>query len=322
MGWTLPYATSNVPRFMTSKNLVLSFAAACAAFGCDRNQEPDVGGGEPDAAVGGMVDASTGGGADAAPGTPDAPGPGTPDAAPFVGDGVPGEFALTFNGRDYFMTVPSGYRSETAIPLIIGFHGACGEGAEFFDHDGIVPFRYGAEPANFILVIPATKGGCSDSSGFCADFILWPPSCDPNMTVPQITGEMDDLVAMIDEIGTHYRLDRHQIHAMGHSDGGLFSAVGGFWRDDVFASLTVFSMGWGTGYPLVAPSRPIPIQMICGGDDSPFCDNAQESQPWLAAQGHPSRLVVVPNEGHGLADLVEAMTVPDLWTCIRTHPLP
>ena len=88
------------------------------------------------------------------------------------------------------------------------------------------------------------------------------------------------------------------------------------------ASLTVFSMGWGAGYPLVEPDRKIPIQFICGGDDEPFCPAAQESQPFLAGEGHPSRLEVIPGEGHGLEDLVVTMTVADLFGWMHAHPAP
>ena len=287
----------------------------CVALACGRNRGEDPGEVGPDGSEGADAPTSPMGGDG---------GPGPADAASGVDalTGMPGEFALTFEGRDYFLYVPSGYTPAQPIPLVVAFHGACKSGAEFYDNDGIVLFREGAEPASYVLVVPDTKGGCSSTDGFCPDFILWPPSCDPNETVPEITGEMDGIVALIDEIGRSYQLDRRQIHAMGHSDGGLFTAVGGFSRSELFASLSVFSMGWGAGYPLVRPDRKIPIQFICGGDDTSFCDPAQESEPWLAMEGHPTRLRVIPGEGHGFKDLVVAMTVPDLFGWMHDHPRP
>jgi poly(3-hydroxybutyrate) depolymerase len=231
-------------------------------------------------------------------------------------DGEPGEYVYTFEGRGYHILIPSGYTSDTEIPLVLAFHGACKSGTEFYDHEGIEPFKQAAEPASFILVVPDTKGGCEIGGDFCADFVRWPPSCEPDLaTAPQIVGEMDGLVALIDELGHHWRLDRARVHAMGHSDGGLFTAMGGLTHSDVFASLTIFSMGWGNGYPLVEPDsdRRLPVQLICGGDDTDFCNAAQESEPFLASQGHPTRLMVIPGEGHGLADLVNAVTVPELF---------
>jgi pimeloyl-ACP methyl ester carboxylesterase len=91
---------------------------------------------------------------------------------------------------------------------------------------------------------------------------------------------------------------------------------------DQFASFSIFAMGWGPGYPLVdAPPRKIPTQFICGSDDTDFCPPAQESEAYFAAQGHPTRIAVIPGEGHGFDDLITTITVPDLFAWMVQHPL-
>jgi poly(3-hydroxybutyrate) depolymerase len=238
-------------------------------------------------------------------------------------DGVPGEHVLRIEDRDVRVLVPSGYDVHTPIPLVIAFHGACNSGTKFWDHDGIVPFKQGAEPANYIMVVPDTKGGCEFPDGFCADFVRWQPTCGPDDdTVGSIVYEMEGIVWVIWEIAKHWRVDPTQVHALGHSDGGLFIGIGGMGFTDQFASFSIFAMGWGAGYPLVdPPARLIPTQFICGSDDTDFCPPAQESEAYFAAQGHPTRIAVIPGEGHGFADLVTTMTVPDLFGWMTQHPL-
>ena len=228
-------------------------------------------------------------------------------------DGEPGEFTLTFDGRDYRMYVPSGYDSDVAIPVLLGFHGAGDSGANFYTFSLQAGFSDAAEPAEFILIVPDTKSPFSD----------WPNwTGNPNADVGAMQDELAEVFALVDDVGTHYRVDDHQLHAYGFSNGGLFAALPGMAAADRLATLAVLGYGWGGNYlPPGAPPRLIPVQFGCGTGDS-FFTNAEGSESFLAAQGHDTRLVPAQGVGHSLAGIMDALPPPDLFAWMKARPLP
>lgn len=301
----------------------LLFALLLAPLACgpsDGDGGGPGGGGDGDGG-GGKADGAADGGADSLPGTDG--GEVGPDAGPPPLDGEAGNFSGTLEGRDFLIHVPPGYDKDTPLPLLVGLHGACTPIDEFWDKDGVQNLITAADPADFIVVLPESKGGCNSEDGFCNDFVYWPPTCDIGDNDP-IDGEADDLVAFVDELSRHWAVDPAQVHLWGHSNGGIFVGIGGIARADRFATLSVFAMGWGAGnISTAAPSRDIPIQFICGTDDASRCDAAQDSEAYYDAQGHPTRMVVIPNGEHSIDDnipSVSAATADFAW--MAEHPLP
>jgi predicted esterase len=227
-------------------------------------------------------------------------------------DGKPGEFTLSMAGRSYRLLVPSGYSSSKPIALLVGFHGAGDTGSNFFAICKAVGFASAAAPASFILLVPDTKSPLHD-------FANW--SGNPNNDVPKMKQEMDEIVAMIEDVSLHYRVDAKHVHAFGFSDGGLFCAVGGMYRSDFFASLTICGFGWGSAYPLVTPARKLASQFVCGQQDS-FYSMAQQSESFLKGAGHPTRLLAVPGVGHQFSGLMQADPPSTLFSWMKQYPLP
>jgi poly(3-hydroxybutyrate) depolymerase len=227
-------------------------------------------------------------------------------------DGQPGEFTESSNGRAYRYLVPSGYTAAQAIPLLVGFHGAGDSGANFYAICKAAGFATAAAPKSFILLVPDTKSPYSD-------FAIW--SGNPNNDVPQMKQEMDEIIAIIEEIGTHYHLDRKRIHAFGFSDDGLFTGVAGMYRSSYFASLAVCGYGWGGSYPIVTPSRKIAVQLVCGTGDS-FYSMAQSSEQYLSGQGHPTQFLSASGVGHSFLGLMGAHSPSSLFQWMEQHPLP
>ena len=270
----------------------------------DASDAGDLGGegeGEGDAGADGDADAD---------GDTDADGDGDADV-PAEYDGLPGEFTLDAGGRAARLYVPSGYSHDVAIPLVVGFHGAGDDGANFYQICAALGFLQAAEPASFILLIPDTRSPY-------ADFAVW--SGNPNDDVDEMAAEMDEILALIDETSTHYHVDATQLHAFGFSDGGLFTAVAGMGESETFASLSVCGFGWGASYPLVAPARLVPTQFVCGTADG-FCASAVDSEAFLSQSGHPTRIETVAGAGHRFSELMTAVPPSDLFAWMQDHPL-
>lgn len=236
-------------------------------------------------------------------------------------DGVPGEFRASFEGRTYILYVPPTYSSDTPAPLVTIFYGACKSAEEFYEKDAVIELRALADTENFMVVLPDSTVACGGDTT-CRDFVTSPPNCAAFDTTANVLAQMDGVVALLDDIATHYNVDRTQIHAMGHSNGALFTGMGGFDHSTYFASLLLVSNGWGNGYPVEPPERMIPTQFVCGADDTGFCDLAQESASYLEFRGFETRLEVVPDEGHSFDGNCEYVGVPSLYAWMHDHPLP
>ena len=228
-------------------------------------------------------------------------------------DGVPGTFTKTFDGRSYTLFVPNGYRATAPIPCVLALHGAGDSGATFFATLNASGVSAAAGPARFILVVPETKSPLHD-------FAIWSGTMLDD--VPAMRGELDSLLALIDDLGKHYRLDPRQLHAFGFSDGGAFAAIAGFSHTERLASLSVLGYGWGgDGYPLVTPARAIAVQFVVGTSDS-FHALAQASSAFLQARGHETRFLAASGVGHRFSGLLQAHPMGDLLTWMLQHPLP
>ncbi len=227
-------------------------------------------------------------------------------------DGVPGTFDDTFGGRAYRLHVPAGYTHATPIPLVVAFHGAGDSHTNFYAVMDSVGWTAAAAPAEFALLVPDTLSPYSD-------FANW--SGNPNDDLPDMVAELASVLALVDEIGTHYHLDDHAVHALGFSNGGLFLAVAGLDAADELATLTISGYGWGGFYILGTPPRPIPTMFVVGTQDS-FYSYAQQSETYLAGQGHPTRFDGINGVGHTFIGLMGATTPADVWGWIGGYTLP
>ena len=290
------------------RSLLLLALSLAACGDSRRGDDDDTVGADGDADA--DADGDDGGGGEGE-GELDGGGDADADGDADVYDGQPGEFTLDADGRAYRLYVPSGYSADAAIPLLVGFHGAGDDGANFYQIVAAVGFVQAAEPANFILIVPDTRSPY-------ADFAVW--SGNPNDDVDEMQAEMDEILAIVDETSAHYRVDATQLHAFGFSDGGLFAAVAGMARSETFASLSICGMGWGGSYPLVTPARLIPTQFVCGTADD-FCPMAEDSEAFLAQSGHPTRIETVAGAGHRFSELMTGVPPADLFAWMQSHPL-
>lgn len=226
--------------------------------------------------------------------------------------GKAGEFVRSASGRSYRLLVPSGYSHAKPIPLIVGFHGSGDSGSNFYAFCKYVGFSSAAAPANFVLLVPNTKSPYKD-------FAVW--SGNPNQDVGKMKQEMGEVLAIIKGLAAEYNIDLKRVHALGFSNGGLFTAVAGMHHAKALASLTVAGYGWGGFYPLVTPTRKIPAQLVCGTADS-FHSKAQQSASYLKSQGHPSRFLSASGVGHKFSGLCQKHSPSSLYQWMSSHVAP
>jgi poly(3-hydroxybutyrate) depolymerase len=211
------------------------------------------------------------------------------------------------------MYVPSGYHASTPIALVLGFHGAGDTGTNFYQICMAYGWNSAAGPANFILLVPNTKSPFSD-------FANW--TGNPSRDINAMKNEMSEILAIVAEVKTHYNIDAKQVHAFGFSNGGLFTAIGGFASSQSLASLTVMGYGWGSSYPAgVRPTRKLGVQLICGTQDS-FASMAQSSASYLSSNGHSAVYRSAANAGHRFSSLLAQHSASTLFAWMKSHPLP
>jgi phospholipase/carboxylesterase len=135
------------------------------------------------------------------------------------------------SGRDGFVFVPSGYRPDDPLPLVMTLHGAGGDGRA-----GLNPFLEVAEATRFILLAP-------DSRGRTWDVLL---------------GRYGPDVAYIDraldETFGRYTVDARQMAVEGFSDGASYALGLGLSNGDLFGRVIAFSPGYAP--PAPAEGRP------------------------------------------------------------------
>ncbi|MBL4845863.1 MAG: hypothetical protein JKY65_10075 [Planctomycetes bacterium] len=198
----------------------------------------------------------------------------------------------TYSGRDYYLLVPQSYDPATPIPLLVTFHGS-GDSAANFDRTLLGSgWHAAAEQEGVILLVPATKSPFQS-------FPVW--SGNPNNDLPQMRTELGEVIDLIEQdVLTRFNVDLTSIHALGFSDGGLFTAAVAL-SEPTFASHSIWGYGWG-GFYISPPARQGPVRFRCGTLDS-FYRGAVQSEAFLAAQGHTTDLRELAGVGHTFSGL-------------------
>ena len=119
--------------------------------------------------------------------------------------------SITHDGiqRNYILYIPEIYDGNTAVPLILNFHGFGSNAAQQMFYGD---FRDIADTEGFLLVHP--EGTTFIGNQF------W------NVGFPGISSTIDDVgftEALIDELATLYTIDLDRVYATGMSNGGFMS---------------------------------------------------------------------------------------------------
>ena len=171
---------------------------------------------------------------------------------------VNGNQNISVNGvsRGFILFVPDSYDGDTAVPLMLNFHGFTQTARSMMEDIG--DMRSLAESENFILVYPQgrllgnaphwnvgswTQGSTSDDLGF-----------------------IDQL---IDHLAESYNIDQERVYACGFSNGGFFSFELACHLSNRIAAIGAVAANMSTRtYNSCDPTHPMPVITISGTADN------------------------------------------------------
>jgi polyhydroxybutyrate depolymerase len=151
----------------------------------------------------------------------------TPQASPPPEDGVvePGDYGASIVSagllRHYFFHVPEGYDGETALPLLISFHGFTSSPQQ---NMRTTQFTHMADDEGFIAVFPE---GYNDPGG-------WYAHDDAELEFPDDVQFTRDLIS---DMRARYAVDPTRIYITGFSNGGGMAHRVGCDMADVVAAV-------------------------------------------------------------------------------------
>jgi len=164
--------------------------------------------------------------------------------------------SITHDGiqRNYILYIPEIYDGDTAVPLILNFHGFGSNAAQQMFYGD---FRDIADTEGFLLVHP--EGTTFIGNQF------W------NVGFPGISSTIDDVgftEALIDELATLYAIDLDRVYATGMSNGGFMSFLLACQLSEKIAAVASVtgSMTQDT-FDDCNAQRPTPVLQIHGTED-------------------------------------------------------
>ncbi len=164
--------------------------------------------------------------------------------------------SITHDGiqRNYILYIPEIYDGNTAVPLILNFHGFGSNAAQQMFYGD---FRDIADTEGFLLVHP--EGTTFIGNQF------W------NVGFPGISSTIDDVgftEALIDELATLYAIDLDRVYATGMSNGGFMSFLLACQLSEKIAAVASVtgSMTQDT-FDDCNAQRPTPVLQIHGTED-------------------------------------------------------
>jgi phospholipase/carboxylesterase len=151
--------------------------------------------------------------------------PGAADTA--SGSPRPGVQRLPVEGsREALLLVPTSYRTDRPTALVVGFHGAGGEGQQILDILGGL-----AELRGFLLLAPSSRGQTWD------------------VILRAYGRDVAALDRTLGHVFSGYAIEPARVAAAGFSDGASYALSLGLANGDLFTHLLAFSPGF------MSPSR-------------------------------------------------------------------
>jgi len=156
--------------------------------------------------------------------------------------------------RAYRLYVPPIYSGQSAVPLVLNFHGY---GSNAFQQELYTSFNAVADTADFILVYPEGTLDATGSRHFNVGFMNGSTVDDVGFTA-----------ALIDSLSAEYNIDQNRIYSTGMSNGGFMSFHLACNLSDRIAAIASVT---GSMTDITAndcnPQRPVPVMQIHGTQD-------------------------------------------------------
>ena len=178
--------------------------------------------------------------------------------------------SITHDGieRDYILYIPELYDGNTAVPLILNFHGFGGSASDYMQE---ADMRSLAEADTFILIYP---------QGSCLDGLSHWNACPIGEDNKSDADDFGFVESMITEISSQYNVDMDRIYAAGYSNGGMMAYGLANYKSDLVAAVASVSgvMLECTG----STSHPMPVVHLHGTSDGVLPYNG--SSDWSSVQ--------------------------------------
>jgi polyhydroxybutyrate depolymerase len=176
---------------------------------------------------------------------------------PAVFQGAPGDFDKTIAvgtaSRRYLLHVPASYRSGTAMPAVVLFHGGQGSATTIANITGKDTFSVFADRAGFIAIYPNSVSGTWD---------------DGRDTVTVATNDVAFVDALLDEVAKDYNIDAKRVYATGISNGGMMTHRLACDLPKRFAAVATVAANMPVSLSTkCSPTRAMPIAMLSGDAD-------------------------------------------------------
>jgi predicted esterase len=184
--------------------------------------------------------------------------------------------AIDDTDQPYRLYVPTLYDGKTPLPLVIALHGTSGNESTLFDKYGDGAIKTAAEKHGLLLVSPLGRG----------------------ITEYYGLGE-HDVLGVIGDVRSRYRVDPDRIYITGHSMGGTGAARLALQHPDLFAAAAPLAPAF--SHPHLAPNAAhVPFWWILGGEDDAFyLKGVLPGVERMLLPGRPHRLTILPGRGHG-----------------------
>ena len=159
--------------------------------------------------------------------------------------------------RTFIMHVPSSYKGDKPVPMLVDYHPIGGSGSA---HLSASPYKEKTDPEGVITLYP---DGTPNPVGNMAGSNGWNvgPCCSSD----------DDIKfsrEMINYVETKVCIDKKRIYAAGYSMGGGMSNHVACFMSDVYAAVAPASMDLNTeNSAICSPERPISVIMFRGSQD-------------------------------------------------------
>jgi polyhydroxybutyrate depolymerase len=156
--------------------------------------------------------------------------------------------------RAYLVHVPPAVAAGRALPVLLSFHGGMANAAV---HQRFAKTDELADREGFFVVYPDGTGrgrALTWNGGACCGPAVW--------------NGVDDVgfaLAVVDDLATRVRVDRHRIYATGMSNGGMMAHRLAAEAPDKIAAIA--PVAGGLVYQRFAPARPVPVLHVHSLDD-------------------------------------------------------
>jgi predicted esterase len=178
--------------------------------------------------------------------------------------------------QPYRLYVPAAYDGKTPLPLVIALHGTSGTESTLFDKYGDGAIKQAAEKHGLLLVSPLGRG----------------------MTEFYGIGE-HDVLSVIADVRSRYKVDPDRITITGHSMGGTGAARLALQHPDLFAAAAPLAPAFSHPH-LASNAAHLPFWWILGGeDDAYYLKGVLPGVERMLLPGRPHRLTILPGRGHG-----------------------